>query len=377
QEQTQLVDAQKLDPNMRLAQTEKPSELVWLSPRQEPFRLSGFDWYEQDQVYRRLPVSPTHPLPPSVNSLANATAGGQIAFRTDSPRLLVRVELAGKPNMNHMPSTGQCGFDVYLGKPGEQQYCNTARPTLGETSYEFELYHFPEVTELRHVTMNFPLYQGVKEVSVGVVEGSAIEAPQPYASGKKVIVYGTSITQGGCATRPGMAYTNIVSRRIPLEFINLGFSGNGRGEPEVASVISEIADPALLVLDYEANVGTVDSMRETLPEFIRIFREKHPVTPVLVLSKIRYAREIFSPPLLEKRLQMKQVERETVEMYRSRGDANVHFFDGEALLGTDSYDECTVDGVHPTDLGFLRMADTLTPVLRQLLADELASGRQS
>ncbi|RKN85580.1 SGNH/GDSL hydrolase family protein [Paenibacillus ginsengarvi] len=367
--QSNRVDAQKLDPNMKLEQTGELG-LKWLSPKERPFRLSGFPWFHQDGVYRRMPVQPKHELPPAVNQLANSTAGGQIAFRTDSPRLAIRVELTGKANMYHMPATGQCGFDIYLGEPGDQQYFGTTRYDHTQLSYEVVLYEFPN-TELRHVTLNFPLYQGVKEVSIGIAAGSRIEEPLPYRTGKKVIVYGTSITQGGCATRPGMAYTNILSRRIPLEFVNLGFSGNGRGEPEVARVLTEIEDPALLVLDYEANAVGVELMKRTLPEFIRIYREAHPGVPILVVSKIQYARERFEPALLRLRLDMKKVEMDTVEMYRSQGDANIHFFDGTALLGTDSYNECTVDGVHPTDLGFLRMADTLTPVLQELLHREL------
>lgn len=363
------VDAQKLDPNMRLEQKDQ-SGMRWLSPKERPFRLAGFPWFAQDGKYRRLPVQPSHPLPPSVDALANSTAGGQIGFRTDSPKLAIRVELAGKANMYHMPSTGQCGFDLYLGEPGDQRYFGTTRYNHTEQSYEAVLFEFPHA-ETRHVTLNFPLYQGVKEVWIGVEPGYDVQAPLPYRSGKKVIVYGTSITQGGCAARPGMAYTNILSRRFPLEFVNEGFSGNGKGEPEVARVLSEIVDPALLVLDYEANVGTVEQMAKTLPEFIRFYREAHPQTPILVLSKIQFGRERFDPALRQKRLDMKRVEMNTVEACRRQGDDNVHFFDGTALLGSDNFEECTVDGVHPTDLGFLRMADTLTPVLKELLKGEL------
>lgn len=367
--QSNRADAQQLDPNMRLEEARELG-LEWLSPKEEPFRLSGFPWFRQDGVYRRLPVNPQHPLPPAVDELANCTAGGQIGFRTDSRRLAIRVELAGKAGFYHMPATGQCGFDIYLGEPGDRQYYGTARYDHTKLSYEVVLYEFPQA-EVRHVTLNFPLYQGVKDVSIGIEPGSTLEAPLAYRNGKKVIVYGTSITQGGCAARPGMAYTNILSRRIPLEFVNLGFSGNGRGEPEVARVLSDIADPAMLVLDYEANAVSVELLKRTLPEFIRIYREAHPDVPILVVSKIQYAKERFDPALLKIRLDMKQVEMETVDLYRGQGDANIHFFDGTALLGTDNYNECTVDGVHPTDLGFLRMADTLTPVFKELLKGEL------
>jgi lysophospholipase L1-like esterase len=363
------VDALKLDPNMRLEQNEQ-SGLKWLSPKEQPFRISGFPWFPQDNIYRRLPAQPNYELPAAVDSLANSTAGGQIAFTTDSPRLALRVELAGEAGMYHMPATGQCGFDVYLGEPGDQQYYGTTRFDHSKSSYEAALYDEP-VRQLRHVTLNFPLYQGVNEVSIGIEPGCSIAAPLPYRSSKKVIVYGTSVTQGGCASRPGMACSNILSRRIPLEFMNLGFSGNGKGEPEVARVVSEIADPALLVLEYEGNVRIVDQMRQTLPEFIRIYREVHPETPILVISRFKYARERFDPRLLQRRLDMKRVETDTVDLYRRQGDNNIHFLDGEALLGTDSYNECTVDGAHPTDLGFMRMADTLTPVFKELLKGEL------
>lgn len=368
--QSRAVDAQKLDPNMALANTENVG-LQWHTPKEQPFRLSGFAWFAQDGVYRRLPVQPAHEIPPAVDSLANSTAGGQIAFRTDSKRLVVRVVLAGKANMYHMPSTGQCGFDLYIGAPGEQRYCSTTRYNHKESEYEAVLFDYPDMSEERHITLNFPLYQGVKEVSIGLEPGASLLAPLPYRSPKKVVIYGTSITQGGCAARPGMAYSNILSRRIPLEFVNLGFSGNGRGEPEMARVIAEIADPALLVLDYEANSVSVELLTKTLPEFIRIYREVHPNVPILVVSKIRYAREVFDPALLQRRLEMKRVQQGNVERCRSEGDAHIHFFDGEQLLGPDNFEECTVDGVHPTDLGFLRMADTLTPVIRELVRKEL------
>ncbi|GAA3401838.1 SGNH/GDSL hydrolase family protein [Paenibacillus hodogayensis] len=366
--QSNRVDAQKLDPNMKLDQPGRLG-LEWLSPKEAPFRLSGFAWFGQDGLYRRLPAKPSHPLPPAVDALANSTAGGQIMFRTDSPKLAIRVELGGKASMYHMPATGQCGFDLYLGEAGDQQYCGTIRYDHTLETYESVLYEYEAAD--RHITLNFPLYQGVKNVWIGIEPGYEVQPPLPYKSGKKVVVYGTSITQGGCATRPGMAYTNILSRRIPLEFINLGFSGNGRGESEVAHVVSEIADPALIVLDYEANAVDVEMMERTLPEFIRICREAHPDTPILVVSKIQYARERFDPQLLQRRLDMKRVEMEAVEACRSKGDTNIHFFDGTVLLGTDSYNECTVDGVHPTDLGFLRMADTLEPVFKALLKNEL------
>jgi len=344
---------------------EKKDALRWHVPAEPPFRLAGFAWFEQDRVYRRLPAKPRWPLPPAVDGLANSTAGGQIQFQTDSPELAVRVQLAGPASMNHMPATGQCGFDCYVGPPGAQRFCGTTKYDHTQTSYECTLLDLAQ-SEMRNVTLNFPLYQGVKQVEVGLVRDARIEAPPPYDGDGRVVVYGTSITQGGCAARPGMAYTNILSRRLNREFINVGFSGSGRGEPEVARTIAQVRNPACFVLDYEANASAEQRLEKTLAEFIAILREAHPETPILVVSRIRYARENVSQDVLQGRLQRRDFQRRTVEDLRAKGDAHISFLDGGTLLGED-FEECTVDGAHPTDLGFYRMARGLAPVLEKIL----------
>jgi hypothetical protein len=363
-EQSNAVPIHQLDPHMRL-NNEGEAGLRWHVPTEAPFQLSGFAWFEQDGKYRRMPLAPSAPLPHAVDKLANCTAGGQIRFRTDSAKLSVKVRLSAIANMNHMPATGQCGFDCYIDIQGKTRYHNTTKYDHRLQEYESMLIDLKR-RESRTITLYFPLYQGVEEVRVGLEPGAEIEAPPPFAGDKRVIVYGTSITQGGCANRPGMAYTNIMSRRIPLEFINLGFSGNGRGEPEVAQVISEIPRPACLVLDYEANCPSPQKYEQTVPEFIRIYRAKHPGVPILVVSKIRLGREWLDEDLLNDRLIRQEIGRRTVAMLNEQGDRDVHFFDGAQLLG-DDYEECTVDGAHPTDLGFLRMADGLTPAVEKLL----------
>ncbi|MDU5145587.1 MAG: SGNH/GDSL hydrolase family protein [Paenibacillus dendritiformis] len=360
-----------LDPHMRL-EAKRFTGLQWLSPADKPFRLSGFPWFKQERFFRRLPLQSQHTIPPIVYMLANHTAGGQLAFQTNSRQLAIRVHLANKADLYHMPATGQCGFDLYLGKPGEQVYFRTSQYDHAQLHYEAMLYDFP-AAGMRHVTLNFPLYQGVNGLAIGIEPDAVIAAPLPYRKDKKVIVYGTSITQGACASRPGMAYTNILSRRIPLEFINLGFSGSGCGEPEMAHIIAGIDNPAMLVLDYEANAINPDLLKQTLPEFIRIYRAAFPQVPLLVISKMEFASESFMPEIRALRQEMGRIQREVVEKFRKQGDSQLHFYDGSTLLGTDETRfECTVDGIHPTDLGFMRMADKLTPIFKHLLRHELA-----
>ncbi|MBD0382973.1 SGNH/GDSL hydrolase family protein [Paenibacillus sp. WST5] len=350
---------------MRIQQS-GDSDFIWFTPLGQPFHVAGFGWLQEEGRYRRLPAKPGWMVPDAVDKLADCTAGGQIRFATDSASLSIKVKLSGAANMYHMPATGQCGFDCYIGGPGEQVYYDTTIYDHKLTEYESVIFANME-SEYRIITLNFPLYQGVEEVMIGLDRGAHIAPPPAYESSKKIVVYGTSITQGGCASRPGMCYTNILSRRIHMEFLNLGFSGNGKGEPELAHILAGIPDPACLVLDYEANCVSTELLRATLPDFISIYREKHPLIPILVISRITHAKEKFDAQMAQDRADRKQIQIQTVDQRRELGDDNIFFCDGSKLLGEDAF-ECTVDGSHPTDLGFLRMADGLTPVLKQILS---------
>ncbi len=337
--------------------------LLWHKPDAPPLRLSGFPWHSHDRVYRRLPVAPPAKLPDAVDALANCTAGGQIAFQSDATKLAISVTLTGPANMNHMPATGQCGFDLYVGPPGTQRFHSTTKYNHTETSYEIVLFDDPGKV-LRNFTLNFPLYQGITNVEIGVPPDAQVAPPAPWASTGRIVIYGTSITQGGCASRPGMAYTNILSRALNMEIINLGFSGSGRGEPEVIELVADIPDTRLIVLDYEANSS--GRLHETLPESIRLIRSRKRDIPILVVSRIAYAKDAVSQTARVSRERSAQMQRELVRKAHRNGDDQIHFVDGSGLLGAD-FDECTVDGVHPTDLGFMRMAKGLEPGIHSIL----------
>ena len=369
-----------------MTQTPKPSELDkrmaplsgsktamrWHDPARPPFRLAGFPWHARDAVYRRLPRRPAGELPEAVDRLANCTAGGQISFQSDSSQIVIRVELAGRADMNHMPATGQCGFDLYTGPPFAQRYHSTSKYDHLQTSYEVLLYEHPRRV-LRSFTLNFPLYQGVKRVQIGLTPEAQLVPPLPWSAAGRIVIYGTSITQGGCASRPGLAYTNILSRALNTEVINLGFSGNGRGEPAVIHVVADVPKPRLFVLDYEAN--SAGKLQTTLPDAIDILRDRHRRVPLLVVSRIAYSRDATHGDSLQARERSRDMQSELVADLRNQGDDDLYFFDGSTLLGSD-FDECTVDGVHPNDLGFMRIARGLAPVIQSIL-DEKARERSS
>jgi lysophospholipase L1-like esterase len=359
----QEPSSQKLDPNMALKKADADG-IVWFDPREEPFELSGFEWIKEDSLYRRLPLNPDWEIRDAVDQLANHTAGGQLRFRTNSPRIMVKVELRERSGMYHMPATGQSGFDLYLKEDMDQKYFKTTRFSADSISYQVELYSTDE-NKVRTFTLNFPLYNGVNSVLVGLQQGSLVEAPPSFSRTGKIVIYGTSITQGGCVARPGMVYSNILSRKLDVQFVNLGFSGNGRGEPALANLINEIEDKRMLILDYEANASK--TIVNTLEPFIDILREKHQDLPILIVSKIRYAREIKGSSAYNRLLSNRDFQENLVDERRTAGDTNIYFLDGSDILG-DDYDECTVDGVHPTDLGSIRIAQALQPVLEGILS---------
>ncbi len=299
-----------------------------------------------------------------MEELANHTAGGQVNFTTDSRIVKLNAELLGPATMDHMAPTGACGFDVYLGRPGRQHFYGVTRFGIAQSAYEVIVFRHTKA-KWRTFTINFPLYQGVRTLRIGLEKKAHVKTPPPFALPRPVVIYGTSITQGGCASRPGMAYTNILGRRLNVETINLGFSGNGQAEPEVARVIATIPDPALLVIDCEANCGN-GRLEERLADFIGILRVAHSAVPILLVSRIIFAGDLVHPENESIRKKLELFQRRLVERARQRGDRRIFFLSGRELLGADA-DECTVDGVHATDLGFYRMAGAMEPVIKRML----------
>lgn len=331
--------------------------LVWFDASESPIELTGFPWFEQDKVYRRLPVNPAYKLPCGVDHLAWHTSGGKIRFKTNSRQIVIRVKLRDNGIMDHMPRTGSNGFDLYVGGPGKEAYYHTTRNC--DQVYDFQLFN-QEKNEWQTITINFPLYQGVDELQIGLDEGAELLAPEPLK--KYMAIYGTSITQGGCASRPGMSSSNILSRKLGRHVVNFGFSGSGRGEPEVAHVLAEL-DPAMYLLDFEPNAW--NDYEKKLPDFIRILREAHPTTPILVSSGYHYTKKYVAEEA--RRPINNRAQKKIVEALQKAGDRFIWTIDGRKQLGKYGA-AATVDGVHATDLGFQLQADFFYPNVKKILA---------
>ena len=339
--------------------------------KQAPFKIEGLAWFEKEKEYFRIPKNCKEEVGEAVYWLASHPAGAQVRFKTNSKTISIKVKLADKANMSHMTAVGQTGFDLYHKDLEEKQYRFFASSNypFGQYEYNVVLYR-SDFSKLKDFILNFPLYMGVKEVLVGIEKDAILQSPNMHELPKKVVVYGTSITQGGCATRPGMAYTNILSRKLDTEFINLGFSGSGLGEPIVAKLICEIKDVSLIILDYEANGGCTGHLEKYMDEFVQILRNTFKEIPILIMTKPPFSNYIYIQKEVEERKRIFKFQKNLVNRLRKNGDKNIYFLDGNKLFGKEDIDECMVDGIHPTDLGFYKMSKTLYPVLKKLLENK-------
>ena len=204
-----------------------------------------------------------------------------------------------------------------------------------------------------------PLYGGIKSIYIGVDRNSKIEPPAEYRVSKPVVYYGSSITQGGCASRPGMAYQAIISRRLDCDFLNLGFAGNAKAEQEMVDYITGL-DMSLFVMDYDHNAPTVEHLSATHEKMFKQIRLAHPELPILMMSRPKYY-------LVEDERIRLEIVKATYDNAVAAGDKNVFFINGSTLMNSEIKDNGTVDGCHPTDLGFFSMAQRIIPVMKEIL----------
>lgn len=310
--------------------------------------------------FERLPATLKGVSREAVWNLGKNTAGLYLRFRSNSTAVGLKWQVLQNTSMNHMTETGIKGFDLYALKNGQWTFVNSARPRLNSEHHE-ALIIANMGGSPQEFMLFFPLYDGVVDVQIGVDSLAFIGQPEVGlpTSGKPVICYGTSILQGGCATRPGMAHTNILTRRFNREFINLGFSGNARLDYELAELIAS-KEAALIILDFMPNVG-VDLIEERAENFYRIIREKHPKTTILFVENPIYPHSEFDQRVKKDIQEKNDAMNRVFNALVSSGEQNLHLVPALGMIGVDG--EATVDGVHFTDVGYLRYADFLHPYI--------------
>ncbi|MBI2301374.1 MAG: hypothetical protein HYU66_20905 [Armatimonadetes bacterium] len=331
--------------------------MEWIPFPDPRLPVIGLPWFaENSPELWRLPRSLKDRYRPEVWGLALSPAGGRIRFATSATAVGLRLDYGDVGHMNNMHRIGQHSVDCYV----DGVYWATAAPLEGKPQVEVQLFSGVPAAK-REVTLNLPLYHPVKVQAVGFDETASLAPPAPFAVARPVAFYGSSITQGGCASRAGMSYQAILCRRLNLDHVNLGFSGNGRGEPELAEAMAAI-DASCYVLDYAQNCTSVEQMRESYTPFLTTLRAKHPETPIVCITPIGAAMEGWSDGGRERLEAMREVVHEAVAARVAAGDQRIQAVEGHSLLGPAQMDGI-VDSSHPNDLGFWFMANGLERVL--------------
>lgn len=313
--------------------------------------------------YERLPDSLQNISRKPLWDLGRNSAGLAVRFRSNSTRIAAKWEVRNNTSMNHMTPTGIKGLDLYCLQDDKWIFAGSGRPQGKVNAATIISNMLPQE---REYLLYLSLYDGVTSLAIGVDSLSNITQPAvdlPVRQ-KPVVFYGTSILQGGCASRPGMAHTNILERRLNRECINLGFSGNALLDLEIADVVAGV-DAAVFVLDFVPN-ATVAQMKERADKFYSIIRSKHPDTPILFVEDPIFTHSPFDTRIAKEVKDKNETLNVFFQSLKQRGEKNIYFLSSRDIIGQDG--EATVDGIHFTDLGFMRYADVLYPKLKALLS---------
>ena len=356
-----MANVTQIDRNL---QPDAVSDGLWyFDVRKPPFRLYGLYRPRDPGPFRRCPEEVAEATNEGVRYLYTNTAGARVRFRTDSRVVAIRAEYPSLCLKPHQAAVGSSGFDLFA----DGAHFNTFRPTVNyeEGRYSFSMeggyasqIAFPD-RKSREILIHFPTYNDVTSLYVGLEEDAKTQAPSDYAVSVPVVFYGSSITHGCSATKPGDAYPSVLSRWLDADILNLGFSGSARGEDVMANYIASLSMSAF-VYDYDHNAPDAEHLRKTHERMFRIIRDAQPELPILMAS-----RADRNPG--DQADERREIILETYRRARDGGDRNVYFIDGADMYDLLDRSLCTVDGCHPTTLGFYCMAKAFYPTLEKIL----------
>ena len=318
------------------------------------FRLEGTEVPDslKENRYHRLPNSYKNIVREPVWSLSKSSTGLSIRFLSNSNKISVKWKILHDLKMNHMAESGIKGVDLYFKNEDGWQYLNTGLPKGIENEY---LFIDNMSKQLREFKIFLPLYDGIENIEVGIDSESFIKKPEKNHK-KPIIFYGTSITQGACASRPGMAHTNIISRKLDVDCINFGFSGNGRMEQPIAELIS-MSDPLLYVIECMPNMYPAKNVTTKTIPLVDKIRENNSQAPIVFVELFVSSISILDNNKQKENIAMNTALRTEYEKMINNGYQNIYYIESNNALGLDQ--EGTVDSVHFTDLGFIRYSEFL------------------
>lgn len=338
----------------------------WWNPAQNTFHaIEGQAWPKQvAHPYDRLPASAEKAVRKPVWDLSRQAAGLMIRFRSNSTDIRVRYTVGGTLGFPHMPSTGVSGVDLYaVSKDGAWEWAG-GKYSFGDTVE----YHFQNLKNdyVREYRLYLPLYNDVKWMEIGVPDNQDM-TPLPVRDDKPIVVYGTSIAQGACASRPGMAWTAIMGRSLDRPIINLAFSGNGRLEKPLIDLIATL-DAKIFVLDCFPNLGgfPADTVRERLKYAVKKLQKEKPEIPILIVEDANANTESLDADRQARSAKVNEVARSTFAEMKAQGIQHIYYLSAKEIgFGNES----TVEGTHPNDVGMEQYAAAYAKCIRKILEE--------
>ena len=318
---------------------------------QEPFKLFGL--IRNNGELCRMPEADAKKVSENVLKYHAYTTGGRLAFRTNSQKVTLSVKYKDVLRTENIPLIGTAGFDLYC----NDRYIGNFMPPIDLVD-QYDSTKDLGTTDFKNLLIYFPLYSSVESVQIGLDDDAAVEAYDPYGEGDPIVYYGPSYTHGGCASRPANTYQAMISRNTGLDYFNMGMDGSAFGEPAIAEYIATMK-MRMFVMDYDANSPSAEHLAQTHENFFKIIREKHPNVPVIFMTRPSFKESVAA-------VERRNVIYQTYINARHAGDLNVYFTDGASYFRSVDRDACTVDGVHPNDLGYYLIASHITSVINDI-----------
>jgi len=327
----------------------------WISFPNDKLKVRGLPWFSENSPdLWRLPGSAMERMPERVAQLARFPGGGRICLRSNTSQLHIRIEI---PEGGGGSFLGQAGLDAYVDGVYWTSVCASQAGQMELTFFE------GAKPETRDIAIYLPLRQELRVIALGIDRGGSVEAPQDCTQASPVVIYGSSVAQGAGAARPGMPYGAMLARWLGLDFVNLGFGGAGKAEPEVVELVASL-DACCFVLDLGKSYGW--QPKEVFATMLEDIRTQHPDVPLVSVTPIFSTREFSSSEYVDLSEHTRGVMRQAAQERIDGGDKQVHIVEGLDLLGPDDAD-AFYEGVHPNDLGQQRMAERLRPLLEKVV----------
>ena len=347
---------EKIDTNFKKEALKKSDKVCYSIPC-EKFDLYGVYYDEDLHQFVRMDKHIAKNVSDNVGYLSTHTSGGRIRFSTNSSTIGISVTYPSLNQMNHMPLTGSCGFALVEKLEDTYKTISIFRPNPDEKNgYTGEVNI--ENDGIHEYILFFPLYNSVSELKIYLDSSSTLYEPEKYRDMAPILYYGASIDQGGCASRPDCSYTAMLSKWNNIDFINLGFSGSCKGEPLMAEYLTKI-DCSLFFMAYDGNAPSVEYLEETHFPFYQVYRKAKKDVPIVFMSVPCFDN-------CKNGDARRNVLYQSFIKARALGDDNVYFLDGETLFGENDREICTVEGIHPNDLGFYRIAKGIEKIYQEI-----------